>query len=92
MIVKKNTRMSIFQSKTMSGKKFNKMHPNTTFYKLLHKDFVHFGFEYKHGLNTDTETFTPSGECKKGGLYFTDKENLSFWVRNKHYICTGYHP
>ena len=29
---------------TLSGTEFNDKYPNTEFYKLLHKDSIHFGF------------------------------------------------
>jgi hypothetical protein len=75
----------------VSGKEFNEMNPDTTFYKLLNKNLTHFGFYYKHGINTDTVPFNPSGECSEGGLYFTDQENIPFWLEYnfifRWYMC-----
>jgi hypothetical protein len=48
---------------TLSGEQFNETYPNTEFYKVLHKDSIHFGFTYQHGLNVDHIPFNPMGEC-----------------------------
>ena len=39
--------------------------------KFLRQDMNHFGFQYKEGLNVDTNVFYPRGSCLGGGLYFT---------------------
>lgn len=44
------------------------------FYKILNASLTHHGFQYKEGLNVDTIPFSPTGECKAGGLYFTTEE------------------
>ena len=49
---------------------------NTIYYKVLHEDLIHYGFQYKLGLNIDTREFNPSGSCKSGGLYYTNKEHI----------------
>ena len=38
---------------TLSGTEFNNKYPNTEFYKVLTKDYKHYGFTYQHGLNVD---------------------------------------
>lgn len=53
--------------------------------KLLNEKMNHYGFQYKLGLNIDTEEFNPSDSCKKGGLYFTTKEHL-----HKFFYCGIY--
>lgn len=37
-------------------------------YKLTNETEIHNGFKYQDGLNIDTETFNPFGECSKGRL------------------------
>ncbi len=53
----------------LSGKQFKEQYPGS-YYKFLRADLTHYGFTYKLGLNIDTKKFTPSGNCKEGGLYF----------------------
>ena len=65
---------------TLSGTEFNEKYPNTDFYKVLHKDFIHFGFTYQHGLNVDHIPFNPTGICSVGGLYFTEVDKVSYWI------------
>ena len=65
---------------TLSGTEFNEKYPNTEFYKVLHKDDIHFGFTYQHGLNVDHIPFNPSGECSVGGLHFTELDKVSYWI------------
>jgi hypothetical protein len=73
---------------TLSGTEFNEKYPNTEFYKVLHKDGIHFGFTYQHGLNVDHIPFNPSGICSLGGLYFTELDKVSYWITtNSGYIA-----
>jgi hypothetical protein len=73
---------------TLSGTEFNEKYPNTEFYKLLHKDSIHFGFTYQHGLNVDNIPFNPTGKCSAGGLYFTEIDKVSCWIEmNSVYIA-----
>ena len=65
---------------TLSGTEFNEQYPNTEFYKLLTTDYKHFGFTYQHGLNIDRIPFNPSGICLMGGLYFTEVDEVSYWI------------
>lgn len=46
------------------------------YYKITNKDEIHFGYEYKDGLNIDT----------KDGMYFTDKQNLYNFLQFGIYI------
>jgi len=50
------------------GKQFNELNTNTKFYKFMYDDLKHYNFEYKIGLNINTEQFDPSTSGK--GLYF----------------------
>ena len=60
--------------KVYSGIEFNKMSKGTKFYKFFNNNLKHFSFEYKEGLNVNTESFNPNGLCSKGGLYFCEED------------------
>jgi len=79
----------------MSGVDFNKIHSDneeglyryakqqkTKFYKFLNNDLTHYGFEYKLGLNVDTEPFKPKDSCSKGGLYFCEEFKCNLYYQN----------
>lgn len=64
----------------LSGVNFNRLYSDTKFYKFLNDDLIHNNFVYDLGLNTDTETFNPDGECLAGGLYFCEEIQCHlFW-------------
>lgn len=65
----------------LTGKKFNAQYKQA-FYKSMNDDYIHYGFEYKLGLNIDTKPFNPSGECLEGGLYFCDKSTFHLFWQN----------
>lgn len=67
---------------TYTGKQFNEM-GRGPFCKVTNEFENHHGFQYKTGLNIDTEDFNPSGECQSGGLYFTDFRNVQIWIDHK---------
>ena len=46
----------------------------TTYYKITNKNECHHKFQYKDGLNIDTNEFQEEGSCVPNGLYFSDKE------------------
>jgi hypothetical protein len=52
------------------------------YFKILNENLIHYGFQYKEGLNVDTVPFDPTGTCKAGGLYFSDREHI---VKFLHY-------
>jgi len=63
----------------LTGKEFNEMFADKSFYKLLNDDCVHHDFLYQDGLNTDTQ---------KHGINFIDKENIFNRLNDKHlYFC-----
>jgi hypothetical protein len=74
-------------SKVYSGKLFNELNKETKFYKITNKEENHFNFQYQDGLNIDINKFDPTENCKKGGLYFTDLDNIPYffdygcWIR-----------
>jgi hypothetical protein len=73
--------------KVYSGSSFNEINKGKKFYKITNEKENHLGFQYRDGLNIDIHEFNPTGECKKGGLYFTDFDNLVYyfgfgiWIR-----------
>jgi hypothetical protein len=72
----------------ISGKDFNdKLANDSTFpfykkelVKLTVENNIHNSFEFKLGLNVDPVPFNASGNCKKGGFYFTFSHCWSEWV------------
>ena len=51
------------------------------YFKVLRSDLAHYGFTYHEGLNELTSTFDPK-PIRSGGLFFTDKMNL-FWFLHR---------
>lgn len=74
----------------LSGKEFKEKYLGKKFYKLTNKDEFHNGFQIKSGLNVDTIQFDPSGECKPGGIYFTDLENITKWIHYSNKIMNWF--
>ena len=50
-----------------------------TYYKVTNKEECHHGFQYKDGPNILKEKFALAleGDCVPGGLYFTDRANVT---------------
>jgi hypothetical protein len=68
-----------------SGEEFNKIvnENNLILVKVLNDEEKHNGYQYNEGLNIDTVDLNSKGECKKGGLYFTDYRYLfKFYYRS----------
>lgn len=59
----------------LSGAEFTAKY-GSVFFKWINKSRCHHGFTYALGLNVDTVPFDPSGECRAGGLYFTNMVGL----------------
>ncbi len=72
--------------KVYSGKEFNEINKNKKFYKIINEYEIHYGFKYKDGLNIDTNIFNPTNEYGKGGLYFTDLNNIIYYFKCGIYI------
>jgi len=56
------------------------------YWKITNEKENHKGMQYTTGLNVDILPFNPSGDCKKGGIYFASKDILTFcdygcWIR-----------
>ena len=45
------------------------------YFKILADDLCHNGFQYKEGLNVDTNIFDETPSCG-GGLFFSDEKNI----------------
>jgi len=56
------------------------------FFKLTKYENISKGFEYKPGLNVDTNEFNPTGCCSGGGLYFCNLENLHQFTGFGNYL------
>ena len=52
------------------------MFRTTQYFRLTNEEERHRGFQYKDGLNVDTNKFHPYGQCKQGGLYFFSREEI----------------
>jgi len=46
------------------------------YFRLTNEEERHRGFQYKDGLNVDTNKFHPYGKCQQGGLYFFSREEM----------------
>jgi len=46
------------------------------YFRLTNEEECHCGFQYKDGLNVDTNKFHPYGKCQQGGLYFFSREEI----------------
>jgi hypothetical protein len=78
--------------KLRTGKEFNSLFSQHKFYKILHETLNHNGFQYKEGLNIDSEEFCPHGECEKGGLYFAMEEHILLYTEYGSKIATVHIP
>lgn len=89
LCAKETDNLDVFNSLTMTGKKFKELFPNKKFVKLTgikmdsngneieaNNDFV-----FKTGLNIDTEPFNDKCFCCKGGLYFTEEKLETKWSK-----------
>lgn len=48
--------------------------------KLTNETENHNGFQFQNGLNVDIVPFYPKGQCKRGGIYFIDADNINNWL------------
>ena len=66
----------------ITGILFNKLIGEKKIYKVLDNNLCHNNFQYKIGLNIDTNIFNPIGECQSSGLYFCEEaflfENINY--------------
>lgn len=75
--------VSDYISQQMTGEMFCTLFPNLSkkLVKLTNEDENHNGFKFHTGLNADFVFLEPKDECRKGGLYFTDMDNIARWLR-----------
>ena len=46
------------------------------YFKITNEKENHNGYQYKDGLNILDKPFEKTGSCVRGGLYFTDAQNI----------------
>ena len=63
-----------------TGKEFNKIFSNLSFYKLLNENFTHHNFTYKNGLNVDIKTKLTGQQNYFSGLHFTNLYAIQYWI------------
>jgi len=59
---------------------FSELYPTTKFYKITLQRETHNGFLFETGLNIDDVQFNPTGECRPGGIYFTEFNKIPKWI------------
>jgi hypothetical protein len=64
----------------LSGKQFNRISKGKKFVKLTNSKEIHNGFKYKTGYNVDIISFNPTGECRPGGIYFCEMDDMIYWL------------
>jgi hypothetical protein len=77
-------------SNLLTGLEFNERFPTTIFVKLTNENENHNGYQFNTGLNTDTQNFDPTGECKKGGIYFCEDNKIGMWLHYNKTLCVNY--
>ena len=63
-----------------NGKTFNEKYLDQILVKLTNQLENHNGYQFQTGLNIDSITFKPKGECQPGGIYFCQLKHLPLWV------------
>jgi hypothetical protein len=71
----------------LSGKEFNEKYKDVEFVKILRNHDTHHGFVYKNGLNVDTISFHPQGDCLSGGVSFTERNKMFYWFYEGDSVC-----
>ncbi len=77
------------------NKNHRKIRFRRKYIKLTTENENHRGFQFKTGVNTDIHKFTSFGECKAGGIYFTDMDSITQWIKtpwNHYYYRYVYVP
>ncbi len=64
----------------LPGKIFNLKYKNKNFVKLTNETENRNGYQFKNGLNVDCVPFNPTENCKSGGIYFCQIEDLHKWL------------
>lgn len=69
------------------GSEFNKLLTDDIILcKIMCHTMKHYGFQYKYGLNIDTNIFRPTIKIKKGGLYFATYEHIHQYANNGNIV------
>lgn len=64
----------------MLGKDFNEKYGSENYIKLTRENCIHHNFQYKEGLNEDTNEFNPDKTCEYGGLFLCKRTNFVKWL------------
>jgi hypothetical protein len=72
----------------LSGIEFNKLYGEKTFVKLTNKTENHRGFQYKDGLNIDTNEFGIQFDV---GLFFTEYDKIYKWIEINYNYSHSYY-
>jgi hypothetical protein len=64
----------------ITGKQFNEQYKDYKFVKFTNEIEKHNRFRFKTGLNFDHLEFNPVGQCRPGGIYFTDYNKRTMWL------------
>jgi hypothetical protein len=57
------------------------------YYKIFKKDHTHQGYKFSEGLNVDSVSWNSDADCKPGGFYFSDAENICEYLYYGSWIC-----
>ena len=76
-------RMKNHIGRTIMGYEFKKIFPNYIPTKIIGNN--RNDFKYIMGKNTDYAPFSPGGSCLRGGLYFTDINDIPIFYYDKIY-------
>jgi len=71
--------IQVDNTKTWNVIKIGDNYTNKPYYKYVSKDMIHNNYKYADGLNVDINEFNPNIQCAKGGLYFCNIKNISYW-------------
>lgn len=55
------------------------------YYRLLSGNMVHHDFQWKEGLNVDTNEFTYDEICG-GGLFFCERKDIHYWISHTTFL------
>ena len=59
---------------------------NKKYFKITNEQENHNGYQYVDGLNVLNMPFAEEGSCVPGGFYFTDAENILFYLSYGIYL------
>lgn len=65
-----------FIDSVITGKQLNEALGFVPLLKFMNDDDIHYGLQYKDGINHDILPFSSSGTCSPGGIYIT---TIEYW-------------